>query len=165
VTDIAAGASAAGGMRRRWPIVLLAVSLALNLCFIAGAGWVHWHAPPGPEQRLKQVVRELKLDPNQNAAFQSYVRTIRARAMLMREETEPLITGAWEELAKPQPDQTRAMQLFDQVAEKRRAMLRETATETANLLASLSPEQREKFIAIWRQRRVPLWWGPRPGTP
>jgi Spy/CpxP family protein refolding chaperone len=165
VTDIAGRAAPAGGMRRRWPIVLLVLSVALNLCFVGGALWVHWHAPPNPEQRLQQVVRELKLDPKQNAAFQSYVRTVRARATLMREETEPLITGAWEELAKPQPDQTRAMQLFDQVAEKRHAMLRETATETANLLAALSPEQREKFIAIWRQRRVPLWWGPRPGGP
>jgi Spy/CpxP family protein refolding chaperone len=165
VTDIADRAAPAGGARRRWPIVLLALSLALNLCFVAGALWVHWRAPPGPEQRLQQVVRELKLDPKQTAAFQSYVRTIRARATLMREETEPLITGAWEELAKPQPNQTRAMQLFDQVAEKRHSMLRETAGETTNLLAALSPEQREKFIAIWRQRRVPLWLGPRPGAP
>jgi hypothetical protein len=160
VTDIAGHAARAGPARRRWPIVLLALSLVLNLCFVGGALWVHWHAPLTPEQRLQQVVRELKLDPNQNAAFQSYVRTIRARATLMREETEPLITGAWEELAKAQPDEARAMQLFDQVAEKRHAMLRQTASETANMLAMLSPEQRAKFIMFWRQRRVPLWGPP-----
>jgi uncharacterized membrane protein len=142
--------------RQRWSIVLLVVSLALNLFFVAGAVWIHLHAPPSPAARFRQMSDQLSLDAKQKAAFQDYIRALRARSELMRQETEPTIGGAWAELAKPDADQGRVVQLFDEATEKRRVMQRELTSQTFAFLALLSPEQRAKFVEIWREHRGPM---------
>jgi uncharacterized membrane protein len=149
-------ASLGGWWRQRWSVILLAVSLALNLFFVAGAVWIHLHAPPSPATRFQQMAAELNLDAKQTAAFQEYIRGLRAHADAMRQQTEPTIGAAWAEMAKPQGDQARVMQLFDEATEKRHAMQRDTASQTFAFLATLSPEQRAKFVEIWRERRGPL---------
>lgn len=151
-----------GWWRQRWPAVLLAASLALNLFFVAGAVWIRQHAPPSPAARFRQMADELNLDTKQKAAFQDYIRALRAHAELMRQQTEPTIAAAWAEMAKPQGDQARVIQLFDEATEKRHAMQRELASQTFAFLAMLSPEQRAKFVEIWRERRGPFMH-PRPG--
>jgi len=143
--------------RQRWPAVLLIASLALNLFFVAGAVWIHLHAPPSPAARLREMAADLKLDAKQNAAFQDYTRALRARSELMRQATEPAISAAWAELAKPDADQAKVMQLFDEANDKRHAMQREMTSQTMAFLANLSPEQRGKFVEIWRERRGPLF--------
>ena len=145
----------------RW-IALLAVSLVLNLCFIAGAVWSRMYPPAGRldlAERYRQMAAQLDLDPQQRAAFDRYVAATRSRGEQMRQETDPLMSAAWDELAKPKPDTARVEQLFDEASEKRRAMQHETATQTVDLLGALSPEQRAKFVSImhewraaWRQR-------------
>jgi len=50
---------------------------------------------------------------------------------------------------------TQIMRLFDEAAEKRREFQRETAAQTLDFLAILSPAQRSKFVAIARERRAP----------
>lgn len=147
--------------RQRWPAVLLAASLALNLFFVAGAVWIHLHAPPSQATRLRQIGDQLRLDPAQKTALEDYVRALRARSTRMRDETDPLIGAAWQELAKPQPDQARLTQVFDQVGEKRLSMMRDVTTQTLNFLNTLSPQQRAEFIAVWRER--PVQWWRRPG--
>ena len=142
--------------RQRWPVVLLTFSIALNLFFVAGAVWIHMHAPPTPAARFRQMSEELNLDPKQKAAFQDYVRALRAHGELIRQQTEPMIGAAWTEMAKPQADQAKVMQLFDEAVEKRHQMQRELASQTFAFLALLSPEQRAKFVTIWREHRGPL---------
>ena len=142
--------------RQRWAVVLLAVSLALNLFFVAGAVWIHMHAPPGPAARFRQMSDQLNLDDKQKTAFQDYIRALRAHSERMRQETEPTIGAAWAELAKPQADQGKVIQLFDQAADKRHEMQRQLASQTFAFLALLSPEQRAKFVEIWREHRGPL---------
>ena len=142
--------------RQRWSVVLLAVSLALNLFFVAGAVWIHLHAPPSPAARFRQMSEQLNRDAKQKDAFQDYIRALRANGELMRQQTEPTIGAAWAELAKPQGDQAKVMQLFDQAAEKRHEIQRQLASQTFAFLALLSPEQRAKFVEIWRQHRGPL---------
>ena len=142
--------------RQRWSVILLTISLALNLFFVAGAVWIHLHAPPSPAARLREMADEMKLDAKQNAAFQDYIRALRARSELMRQATEPTIGAAWAELAKPDADQARVIQLFDEATDKRRAMQRELTSQTFVFLALLSPEQRAKFATIWREHRGPL---------
>ncbi len=48
------------------------------------------------------------------------------------------------------------MALFDEAAEKRRAFQRDTTAATLKFLATLSPEQRSKFVTLVRERRA-LW--------
>jgi Spy/CpxP family protein refolding chaperone len=134
----------------------------LNLCFIAGAVWSRLHPPAGRldlAERYRQMAAQLDLDSQQRAAFDRYVAAIRSRGEQMRQETDPLMSAAWDELAKPKPDTARVEQLFDEAGEKRRAMQHETTSQTVNLLGALSPAQRAKFVSImhewraaWRQR-------------
>ena len=53
------------------------------------------------------------------------------------------------------------MQLFDQASEERRAFMRDLTTTTLGFMATLSPEQRAKFVQLARQRPRP--WSPPPG--
>lgn len=157
-----AGRSDAIGRHSRLWIALLAVSLVLNLCFIAGAVWSRLNPPAARmdlAERYHQMASRLDLDPQQRAAFDRYVAGIRSRTEQMRQETDPLMSAAWDELAKPQPDTAKVQQLFDDAAEKRRATQHEATSQTVELLGALSPAQRAKFVQImhewraaWRQR-------------
>jgi Spy/CpxP family protein refolding chaperone len=143
------------GSRQHLVWVVLILSLALNLCFIAGALWIRVQGAPlpmSPEQRLQQIEPQLALDPQQKAAFDRYARTVRSRMQSMREAIEPLVGNAWSELAKPDADDAKVMQLFDQAGEQRRAFRRELGTATFAFLAKLTPEQRAKFVELARQR-------------
>ena len=155
--SVAAAATPRRPTRGRLVLVALALSLALNFFFVAGAAWTRMH-PGGfsdnPAERLRQMAGQLDLDPQQRVAFERYFRTMRARTQLMREEIEPLIGDAWSDIAKPQPDEAQVMRLFDQAAEKRRAFQREATTQTMAFLAGLTPEQRAKFVEIARQRHA-----------
>jgi Spy/CpxP family protein refolding chaperone len=143
------------GSRQHLFWVILVLSLALNLCFIAGALWIRVQGPPpamSPEQRLQQMEPQLALNPQQKAAFDEYARTVRSRVQSMHEAIEPLVANAWSELAKPNADEAKVMQLFDQAGEQRRTFRRELGTATLMFLAKLSPEQRVKFVELARQR-------------
>ena len=143
------------GSRQHLFWVGLILSLALNLCFIAGALWIRVQGPPPPmtpEQRLEQIEPQLALDSQQKAAFDQYARTVRLQMQSMHEAVEPLVGKAWSELAKPDADDAKVMQLFDQAGEQRRAFRRELGTATFKFLANLSPEQRAKFVELARQR-------------
>ena len=143
------------GSRRHLFWVILVLSLALNLCFIAGALWIRVQGPPlpmTPEQRLQQIEPQLALNPQQKAAFDEYARTVRSRVQSMHEAIEPQVANAWSELAKPDADEAKVMLLFDQAGDQRRAFRRELGTATFTFLTKLSPEQRAKFVELARQR-------------
>ena len=144
-----------GWPRRRLWITLLAISVLLNLCFIAGAVWIRLHAParPGFEQHYAHMAAELDLDPPQRTGFDEYVAAMRSRNEKMRQQVAPLIGAAWDEMAKPQVDSAQVLQLFDEAAEKRRGFQRETTAQTIDFLTILSPAQRGKFIALAREHR------------
>lgn len=143
------------GSRRQLFWVVLILSLALNLCFIAGALWIRLQGPPlpmSPEERLQLIEPQLALDSQQKAAFDQYARTVRLRMQSMREAIEPSVGKAWSELAKPDADEAKIMQLFDQAGEQRRAFRRELGTATFAFLTKLRPEQRARFVELARQR-------------
>ena len=156
-----AQAFAGQGARRQLWRVLLALSLALNLFFVAGALWIRIHAPAppiSPAQRLEQMAGELSLDPQQKAAFTQYSQTMRERLQSMHQAIRPLIGAAWSELAKPQADENKVMQLLDQAAQTRRHFVSGLTTTTLAFLATLTPEQRTRFVALVHR-------GPRPWSP
>jgi uncharacterized membrane protein len=155
--DPVAGAPT-GSPRRRVLVILLILSVVLNLCFIAGAAWTRLHGPArwgGLEQRYQQMAAELNLEPQQRAGFDAYVAAMRARTDKMHEQVGPLMSAAWDEVAKPQADVGQVMRLFDEAAEKRREFQREATAQTLSFLATLSPAQRGKFVAIARERKAP----------
>jgi Spy/CpxP family protein refolding chaperone len=146
--------AARGNVRQHFFVVLLALSLALNLFFIAGALWIRIHGPPpmSQEGRLEQIGAQLGLDPQQKAAFEQYSQALRARMQAMHKAVEPLVGNAWSEVAKPDADETKVVQLFDEAAQTRRSFMRELAPVTLSFLATLTPEQRAKFVQLIRER-------------
>jgi Spy/CpxP family protein refolding chaperone len=150
-----ASAAIRRGARQHLLWAALLLSLALNLCFVAGALWARFQEPPlplSPEQRLQQIEPQLSLDPQQKAAFDQYAQTVRSRMQVMHEAIEPLVGNAWSELAKPDADNAKIMQLFDRAGDQRRVFRRELGLATFSFLAKLSPEQRAKFVELARQR-------------
>ena len=153
---VAGSSTASGWPGRRVLIALLVISALLNLCFIAGAAWIRFNAPSRPnfEQHYRQLAAELDLDPQQRIGFDKYVAAMRSRNEKMRQQVGPLISAAWDEMAKPQADAAQILQLYDQAAEKRRELQREATVQTLDLMSILSPAQRTKFVAIARERRA-----------
>jgi uncharacterized membrane protein len=143
--------------------VALTLSLLLNLCFVAGALWIHIQGPPppaSPAERLQRIGAELALDPQQRQAFDQYSEIVRTHMQQMRDTVEPLMNAAWSELAKPDADQATAARLFDEAGQARRSLQRELLAPTLAFLATLSPEQRAKFVELFHQR--PRSWGQPP---
>jgi Spy/CpxP family protein refolding chaperone len=158
---VSAAAAAPGAARRREHsrllIAVLVISLVLNLCFIAATLWFRLHAPPAGRnlaERYQEIASQLDLDAQQRAAFDRYIAAMRSRADQMRQETDPLMAAGWDELAKPQPDEAKVTRLFEQAGEKRRGFQHDATAQTLGLLATLSPEQRTKFVALMRERRA-----------
>ena len=149
-----ASLAAHGGVRQHLLPILLALSLALNLFFIAGALWIRIHGPSPmtPEERLQHIGAQLALDSQQRQAFEQYSQAVRTRMQVMRKAVDPLISNAWSEVAKPDADEAKVVALFDEAGQTRRAYMRELAPTTLSFLAKLSPEQRKKFVELIRER-------------
>jgi uncharacterized membrane protein len=158
-----ASAAARGATRHPLLWVALTLSLVLNLCFVAGALWIRIQGPAmpaGPAERLQRIGTELVLDPQQRQAFELYSENVRSHMQQMRETVEPLMSAAWSELAKSDADPATAARLFDEAAQARHSLQRELLTPTLTFLATLSPEQRAKFVELFHQR--PRSWGKPP---
>jgi hypothetical protein len=150
-----ASAAARGGVRQHLIWLALSLSVALNLCFVAGALWIRYHGPPLPvnaEERLQRIGAQLALDQQQKEAFEEYSQAVRGRMQLMRSAVEPQVANAWSEVAKPDADPATVVHLFDQAGQTRRSYMRELAPLTLSFLAKLSPEQRTKFVELIQQR-------------
>jgi Spy/CpxP family protein refolding chaperone len=136
--------------RPRVLIGLLAISVALNLCVVAGVVWSRLHAPPPPlafSERFHRLADTLDLTPQQRVAFDRYVADMAARGERLRQTVEPIMDAAWAELAKPDTDQAHVLQLLDEAGDKRRAFMHEAVGATLSLLATLTPDQRAKFLS------------------
>jgi Spy/CpxP family protein refolding chaperone len=141
--------------RPRLVAALLAVSVALNLCFVAGAAWTRLKPPTvvTASQRFHRLAQSLELTPQQQAAFDQYVTDLIARNNRVHVTTEPLMDQAWAEIAKPDPDQTKVLQLLDDFSTQRLEVWHQTIRATMSLLATLTPEQKAKFLADEQDRR------------
>lgn len=150
------GAAGGNWPYRRIVLAVLAISVVLNLFFVAGAAWTRIEAPRQPrsiEQRYQRMAIELNLDAQQRAGFERYVAAMRTRGEKMHVQLSPLLATAWEETARTQAEPAHVLRLFDDAFDKRRQFQREAMVQTLGFLATLSPEQRAKFVALARERR------------
>jgi uncharacterized membrane protein len=156
-----------GSARHQLLWVVVSLSLALNLFFVAGALWTHFHAPPQLTRggRFDEMAAALALDPQQRQAFAQYSQTMHGLLLEMRDATQPLVRAAWSEVAKPQADETKVMRLLDQAAQARRDYVHQITAATIAFLNKLSLQQRAKFVKIVHQGPPPwaLQYPQRPG--
>ena len=114
----------------------------------------HPDGPVGASERFHKLEATLGLDDRQRAAFEAYVAATRARAAKLRQDIDPLLDLAWSELGKPQPDEALILQQLSDASGRWRASQRETVEANLALLATLSPDQRTKFVAAESERRA-----------
>ncbi len=157
MTAVTTGLRRSGGLSpHRLIAALLAISVALNLCFVAGALWSRFNAPPPltASERFRKLEATLDLTDQQRPVYRAYVAATLARTARQRREIDPLLTAAWSEIAKAQPDDDAVMQRFDEASALWRGSQHEAVNATLSLLATFTPEQRERFAADELERRA-----------
>ncbi len=141
-------------MRGKLPWVLLAVSLAVNLAFIAGA--IHFdmtreRLAGDPGERVARLADRLELD----SAQQETLIALREKMVAGRKEMRGAMTERRQkllaELARPELDQAHVEALLRQGAELRVARFAAMAGEMHGFLASLTPEQKAAFLELARE--------------
>src|SRR5262249_25409953 len=137
-----------GISRQRWLAGLLAISVAVNLCVVAGALWTRQSAREAvtAAERFEHLAASLHRTDPQREAFAAYVVATRARTAQLPRDVEPLLETAWTEIAKPQADETTILHALNDASTRWRTSQRETIEATMALLATFSPEQRAQFI-------------------
>lgn len=137
----------------RWLKIALALSLVLNICFVAGP--FLWHeVGPSPAQRFhRAVIRKLDLSTDQRQAFTDFVTAMRQARHQLHDGNEPLAGSVWNEEAKAAPDQAAISQLIAKADENHRQFLQAASTALATFMASLRPEQRAAFVELVKNRR------------
>ena len=145
--------------RESWPrsrimTAVLAVSLVLNVLFVAGAVWGRIEKAParGLDQRFERIGAQLDLDATQRVAFDRLLAELRGRGEKVQQQVSPLYRAAWDAAANPAADADEVFRLFDAALDKRRELSRDTMRKTLDFLAALSPEQRSRFVALARER-------------
>jgi uncharacterized membrane protein len=130
--------------------VALALSLALNVCFVGGLLYSKFVRPTPP---LMMLGRELNLDPDQRKAFQSFVQVVRTKGAALRDANLALGRQIWDELSQPKPDAQKLTTLFTEVANNRRDYQAAVGAGLLPFLETLSIEQRQHFIEIGKRRQ------------
>ena len=143
--------------QRGWPRfrllwAVLAVSLVLNLLFVAGGVWSRVERPGvrGLDQRFERIGAQLSLDPAQRAAFDTFIAEMRGRRDKVQQQVVPLYRAAWDAAGKPAMDGAEVMRSFEAAFDERQRVNRETTARMIDFLRTLSPEQRGRFVALAR---------------
>lgn len=130
--------------------VALALSLTLNVFLVGGLGWAMFEGQRvlPPTQRFLVVGRSLGLNATQRAALHNFALTAHEAGAKLRQGNEPLMREIWDELAKPNPDQTAIQHDADSLLQNRRDYQHAMTQGLIAFLATLSPNQRDRFTAL-----------------
>jgi uncharacterized membrane protein len=131
--------------------VALALSLALNLCFIGGLLYSKFVKPTPP---LIALGRELNLEPDQRKAFHGFLQVVRSKGTELRDNNVKISQQIWDELAQPKPDAQKLTALFADYANNRRDYQTAVGTALLPFLETLNADQRQRFIEISKHRQA-----------
>ncbi len=142
-------------MRIKLIWVLLAASVAANVFFVAGAlytfyGKDDWRAGPGAT--VDSVAERLALSPEQRDGLLTLRDKARKGREGMREGRKQRRAAFLDELGKPSFDRDRVLALMEARSAERRARIVDVVQDLHAYLATLSPEQRQEFLAMARER-------------
>ena len=142
-------------MRGKLPWILLAASVALNVFFVAGVVYSEYFAP-GPaeraERRIAEIGERLELTEAQVGDLMALRQRARARRGAPREDRQEMRARLLDELGRPEFDRDSIVRLMEERWRGRQAGFADMAAELHAYLATLSPEQRERFLAMARER-------------
>ncbi len=141
-------------MRAKLPWILLAVSLVAN-AVLAGAVYTLTSAPDPAAKRaahVESVIQRLGLSPEQRDRLLALREKARQGRKGSRERRESRRAAFLAELGKPAFDRERVLALMEARSAERRARIIDVAQDLHAYLATLSPEQRQAFLAMARER-------------
>ena len=145
-------------MRAKLPWILLAVSLLGNAVLAGAVYTLTREEDPAARQaaHLDSVAERLNLTPEQRdglIALREKAQARREAQRAARKQTREGRRGAFlAELAKPEFDRARIVALMEERGGQRRAHFADLAAGLHAYLATLSPPQREQFLAMARER-------------
>ncbi len=142
-------------MKDRLAWFLFAVSLAANVFFAAGVGYTVYQdrrAADSPEARVDLVAERLGLDDAQHEALGSLRERAAMRLPGLRQADRPVRTEILKQIAQPSFDRELIMDMLVERDEERRPYFAEYAEDLHGFLVTLTPEQRETFLGLARER-------------
>ncbi len=132
--------------RRRWLIVVVAVSVALNLIFVGmvAGHFRHRHrlVVLNQRERFERIAADLKLSDTQAAAFRQFQTSLRTHGAAMRAAN----AAAWARIADPATSSDQITTLLDSTVKNRIEFQQDIANAMGKFLASLTPTQRATFV-------------------
>ncbi len=137
-------------MRSKLPWILLAVSVIANIFFAGGAIYSFYgHG----DRALQQVVEKLDLSPAQQQGLLALREGVAARREAMSGARGERREAWLAEIASPTFDRERVAALVDDWSAQRGTYFIDLAQDLHAYVATLTPEQREKFLELARERR------------
>jgi Spy/CpxP family protein refolding chaperone len=144
-------------MKTKLPWILLAVSLSLNVFFVAGylySSKLVQRMATSDTDRTRLVAQRLQLDTHQREEFRRLRALARDRATQLRQTNTEVVEALWDEIVKAQPDGQRIKELLEHLSDNRRAFNLAVMDLVGEFLKILRPEQRETFLQVIRNRNI-----------
>lgn len=139
-------------MNKKWPWILLAVSVAFNLFFVVGAVRHHrrFRRVRTPEGRAERFAEQLGLDAEQRTAFFAWDESFRQARAQMGKGRRERAEGLWAELVKDEPDQAVLREFMEGKSDPDRR--RRLVEKNLELMRILRPEQRQRAAGLILKR-------------
>jgi len=135
-------------VRRALPWVLLALSVALNLFFLAGLWYRTQALPPGFAPPA-----DLDLPPAQMAQLRQMRLELRQELRQARQDQRALSDQVWAELVREPLDRTKVQDLINKLHQLRGDSFRLQTEKLMDFLVQLPPDQRHAYAQQARKRQ------------
>lgn len=153
------------------PWVLLAVSAGLNLFFVGGHVYGRYyaehvygparidrplrpHEPAEMAARRHRFVERLGLNDDQRKVFGKLRDELIQHGRTLREQNREPMAALWRELQSDKPDSKHIEALLRKMSDNRFAYQLEATKIAREFMAALNPEQKERFVAMARERNI-----------
>jgi hypothetical protein len=146
-------------LRTHWVGVALALSLAVNLTFVAGyymRSSLATRLTQSPQERVRFIQERLQLTQPQQRAFGRFLRQVNGATAEMRDNNEEIAEQLWQALSSEHPDVGALTRYSDEINSNRAAQQRQLLTLTVPFLDQLDATQRAEFLRIVRAQQNPL---------
>ncbi|GGF03796.1 hypothetical protein GCM10011611_06560 [Aliidongia dinghuensis] len=140
--------------------ILAVLSVALNLLALGaylGSNYFQTsqHRLSIVDRRFTDLARELGVEAATDPGLTALHRAVKIAVEVRHARAQPVVDDILAEFGKPTPDPERIRVLQDQVITIRRATGDEVLTALVTYLQQATPEQRQKLIALLRDRKDP----------
>lgn len=135
--------------------VLVIVSLSLNVAVAGGYLYAQYAEQTARKSGgMRELAGRLELDAAQRQAGREAQRAMRQMVRDDRARRDALNSAYWTEIARETPDMARLRELVAQQSEGAEALNQQMTERIAGFLSTLTPEQRERFAGLVKDRRI-----------